>query len=75
MWNPRTSDYGTCTHIEKNKTKCGRPKKSQGIGAGQNLFSLLTTSYVCLSPSKTVPKAVQQCISHVVGKRIKQSQM
>ena len=62
MWNPHTSDCGTCTH------KGGRrPIKSRG-NRGRPKSVLTVDDMLCLlSPSKPVPKAVQQCISHVLS--------
>ena len=59
----------------KKEQRMEDQQRAKAIGVVQNLWSLLTTSYACLSPSKPVPKAVQQRISRVLGIRIKLSKM
>ena len=58
MWYPHTSDCVTCSYVAK-QSKGGRPKKSKGNrGRPKSVFTV--EDILNLSPSKPVPKAVQQ---------------
>ena len=82
IWGPHEVECDTCTHL-KHKSQGGRPKKRKGRNGGRppaatvdKPASQMTASDILsLSPSKPIPSIVDQCISHVMNIKIKQSDL
>ena len=76
VWKSHSENCEICSLID-NHSKPGRPKKVKNKGGrSSNKSAVFTTDDILnLSPSKPLPKIVEQCISHVVSIKIKHSTM
>ena len=68
VWKSHSENCEIC-YLIGNHSKPGRPRKVKNKGGRpSNKLAVFTTDDILnLTPSKSLPKIVEQCISHVVS--------
>jgi len=75
-WVPHTLPCNTCNWKTLKVRKLGRPpKKKTAAGRPKNTTNMTISDIMQLSPSKKLPSEIDRCISHVVGIKMKQSEL
>ena len=78
LWDKQTSEECTSCSIYARKAKGGRPKKRKSPGRPKNVIikEVYTTQDILNhSPSKPLPKVMEECAYHIINIKMKNSDM